>query len=75
MLEIEKRDLALLVSAIRDAVIYNQQLLRSETLRDVEDVEEYLASLEFFQHRIKESYQKLEKTNKDLFRYSEIVPD
>jgi len=33
MLEIGKRDLPLLVSAIRDAVIYNQQLLRSETLK------------------------------------------
>ena len=73
MLEIGKRDLPLLVSAIRDAVIYNQQLLRSETLKNVEDFEEYLVSLEYFEQRIKDSYKELEKTNKDLFSYEELV--
>ena len=73
MLEIGKRDLPLLVSAIRDAVVYNRQLLRSETLKNVEDFEEYLVSLEYFEQRIKESYKELEKTNEGLFSYEELV--
>ena len=73
MLEISRANLPLLVSAVRDAIIYNEQLLRSETLRNVEDYEEYLLSLENFAEWLKEEYEKLEKTHPDLLRYSELV--
>ena len=49
---------SLLVSAVKDAVTYNTQRLRSETLRDREDYEEHLVILvELFEH-VKKQYQK-----------------
>lgn len=51
----------LLVSAIRDAVVYNEGLLRSETLRNRSDYEEHLMVLtQFFEH-VKEEYRKVER--------------
>ena len=50
----------LLVSALRDAVTYNEGLLRSETLRDRSDYEEHLMVLmQLFEH-VKEEYRKVE---------------
>lgn len=50
----------LLVSALRDAVTYNEGLLRSETLRDRSDYEEHLMVLmQLFEH-VKEEYRKIE---------------
>jgi len=50
----------LLVSALRDAVEYNEGLLRSETLRDRSDYEEHLMVLmQLFEH-VKEEYRKVE---------------
>lgn len=50
----------LLVSALRDAVVYNEGLLRSETLRDRSDYEEhYTVLMEFYEH-VKEEYRKVE---------------
>lgn len=51
----------LLVSAIRDAAIYNEGLLRSETLRNRSDYEEHLMVLMQFFEQVKEEYRKVER--------------
>lgn len=50
----------LLVSAVRDAVRYNEQLLNSETLRNRSDYEEHLVQLTQFLEYIKEEYKEIE---------------
>ena len=50
----------LLVSGLRDALTYNQELLRSETLRHREDYEEHLMQLSQFYEYVKAEYQKVE---------------
>ena len=50
----------LLISAVRDAVAYNEDLLRSETLRDRSDYEEHhLVLTQFFEY-VKAEYRKIE---------------
>ncbi|MEY4580962.1 MAG: hypothetical protein RL701_5665 [Pseudomonadota bacterium] len=48
---------SLLVSAIKDAVSYNQQLLKSETLRNRDEYEEHLVILSEFFEYVKEEYK------------------
>lgn len=50
----------LLVSAVRDAVLYQEQLLKSETLRERADYEEHLAQLSQFLEYVKAEYRKVE---------------
>ena len=50
----------LLVSAVRDAVLYQEQLLKSETLRDRADYEEHLVHLTQFFEYIKAEYKRVE---------------
>lgn len=50
----------LLVSAVRDAMLYQEQLLTSETLRDRSDYEEHLLYLSQFFEFIKAEYRKVE---------------
>lgn len=50
----------LLVSAVRDAVLYQEQLLTSETLRDRSDYEEHLLHLSQFLEFLKAEYRKVE---------------
>ena len=50
----------LLVSAVRDAVLYQEQLLNSETLRERADYEEHLAQLSQFLEYVKAEYKKVE---------------
>jgi hypothetical protein len=50
----------LLVSAVRDAVLYQQQLHQSETLRDRADYEEHLVQLSQFFEFIKSEYMRVE---------------
>jgi hypothetical protein len=50
----------LLVSAVRDAVTYNDDLLRSETLRDRADYEEHHLQLTQFFEYVKAEYRKIE---------------
>lgn len=50
----------LLVSAVRDAVLYQERLLQSETLRDRADYEEHLAQLTQFFEYIKDEYREVE---------------
>lgn len=48
----------LLMSAMRDAVRYNDQLLQSETLRNREDYEEHMLQLSQFFEYLKDEYQQ-----------------
>jgi hypothetical protein len=50
----------LLVSAVRDAVQYNNDLMRSETLRNRGDYEEHLLVLSQFFEYVKAEYKKIE---------------
>jgi hypothetical protein len=59
-MDIPTRWAPLLVSGLRDAVTYNQELLRSQTLRNREDYEEHLMLLSQFYEFVKEEYRKIE---------------
>lgn len=50
----------LLVSAVRDAVLFQEQLLTSETLRNRADYEEHHLQLTQFLEFIKEEYKSIE---------------
>jgi len=51
---------SLLVSALRDAMLYNERLLTSETLRDRSDYEEHLVQLSLLFEFVKEEYGRLD---------------
>lgn len=57
MLGISKPHLALLVSAVNDAIKYNEGFLGSETIKDVSDYEEHLLTLENFQQWLETEYK------------------
>lgn len=59
-MEIPNACASLLVSAVRDAVLYHEQLLKSETLRDRADHEEHLVQLSQFLEYVKAEYKKIE---------------
>jgi hypothetical protein len=73
MLNISKPHLALLVSAVNDAIKYNEGFLRSETIKDVSDYEEHLLSLENFQQWLETEYRRLQSQHPDLLKYERIV--
>ena len=50
----------LLISAVKDALAYHEQLLRSETLRKREDYEEHLLQLSQFFEYLKSECEKIE---------------
>ena len=50
----------MLVSAVRDAVLYQARLRESETLRDRADYEEHLVQLSQFLEYLNVEYKKLE---------------
>jgi len=50
----------LLVSAVRDAMLYQENLLRSETLRNRSDYEEHIVQLSQFFEYVKDEYKKVE---------------
>ena len=56
-MKIPKPYVPLMLSAVRDAVLYNEQLLNSETLRDRDDYEEHLLHLSQFLEFLKEEYK------------------
>ena len=60
MIEISNAAAPLLVQALRDAVRYNEELLKSETLRDRADYEEYLLEVSQFYAEIKAQYKRYE---------------
>ncbi|WP_444997509.1 hypothetical protein [Aliikangiella sp. IMCC44359] len=51
----------LLVQAVLDAIKFNQELLKSDTLRDIEDHEEYLMSLGNLLGHVEDEYKKIEQ--------------
>ncbi len=61
MIDVPDPWMGLLVSALRDAIVHNQGLLRSETLKDRADYEEHLTHLEQFFEYVKDEYQRQEK--------------
>jgi hypothetical protein len=58
-MEIPNTWASLLVSAVRDAVLYQERLLKSETLRDRADYEEHLVQLSQFLEYVKAEYKKV----------------
>jgi hypothetical protein len=71
MIEIPDPYMSMLVSAVRDAVVYNQGLLRSETLDDRSAYEEHLVHLSTFFEFVKEEYQR--QAGPDNLPLSEIL--
>ena len=61
MIEISNAAAPLLVQALRDAVRYNEELLKSETLRNRAEYEEYLVEVSQFYAEIKSQYKKIEQ--------------
>ncbi|MES2674596.1 MAG: hypothetical protein V4660_10170 [Pseudomonadota bacterium] len=59
-MEIPNAWASLLVSAVRDAVLYQEQLLKSETLRNRSDYEEHHLQLTQFFEFVKEEYKAVE---------------
>jgi hypothetical protein len=55
---------SMLVSAVRDAVLYQEQLLTSQTLRNREDYEEHLMHLSQFFEFVKGEYVKLDQADR-----------
>ena len=60
MIEISNAAAPLLVQALRDAVRYNEQLLKSQTLRNRSEYEEYLVDVSQLYSEIKAQYKKIE---------------
>lgn len=60
-MEISNNFAPTVVSAVVDAIKFNQSLLQSETLRDIEDHEEYLLSLHVLLSYLKDQYKPVEK--------------
>ncbi|EKO3828761.1 hypothetical protein NTE12_005226 [Vibrio harveyi] len=59
-MNIPKPYVPMLLSAVRGAVLYNQNLLHSETLREREDYEEHLVHLTQFFEYLKDEYKSNE---------------
>lgn len=72
-LEISEQHLMLLVSALNDAITYNEKFLSSETIKDVSDYEEHLLCLENCQGWLEEEYNKIASENHNLLPYSKLV--
>lgn len=60
MIEISSAAAPLLIQALRDAVRYNEQLLKSQTLRDRADYEQYFMDLTQLFSEIKAEYKRKE---------------
>ncbi len=61
MMNISNNMAPTLIQAIQDAIKFNQSLLESETLRDIEDHEEYLHTLGVLFMHAKDEYKKIEE--------------
>lgn len=57
-MEIQDAWIPLLLQAVRDGVRYKESLLKSETLRDIEEHEENLVHLERLLHYLTDEYRK-----------------
>ncbi|XPF94004.1 hypothetical protein ACM9HF_18625 [Colwellia sp. RE-S-Sl-9] len=72
-MKIPKAYIPTLLSAIRDSALYNEQLLKSEKLRDRDDYEEHYVHLTQFFEYLKEEYQNNEEQY-DL-KLEQILPE
>ncbi|HED16070.1 MAG TPA: hypothetical protein ENI64_04530 [Gammaproteobacteria bacterium] len=72
-LDVSSSNLILLVSAVNDAIKYNEGFLHSETIKDVSDYEEHLLCLENLQNWLEDQYKDLEKDNPDLMNYTDVI--
>ena len=72
-LEVSEQHLMLLVSALNDAITYNEKFLSSETIKDVSDYEEHLLCLENCQGWLEEEYNKIAAQNNNLLPYDRLV--
>ena len=72
-LEISEQYLMLLVSALNDAITYNEGFLSSETVKDVSDYEEHLLCLENCQSWLEEEYSRIADKNTNLLPYNKLV--
>jgi hypothetical protein len=50
----------LVVSAVRDAILYQESLLRSDTARNPEDFEEHIVQLSELLEYLKDEYKNIE---------------
>ena len=60
MIEISNATAPLLVQALRDAVRYNDELLKSKTLRNRSEHEEYFIGISQLYSEVKSHYKRLE---------------
>ncbi|MCP4492639.1 MAG: hypothetical protein GY820_35825 [Gammaproteobacteria bacterium] len=72
-LNISKQHLILLVSALNDAIKYNEGFLRSETIKDISDYEDHLLCLENCQGWLEDEYKRLRESNLDLMEYEKVI--
>jgi hypothetical protein len=72
-MEISDTWMPLLLAAVRDAVVHNENLLTSETLRDRHDYEEHVLQLHIFLDYLKDEYVQNEA--KIGLPLKEIFPD
>ncbi|WP_308366975.1 MULTISPECIES: hypothetical protein [unclassified Microbulbifer] len=72
-LEISSQYLMLIVSALNDAIKYNERFLESETIRDTSDYEEHLLCLELCQSWLEDEYKKIAKENSGLMPYEKVI--
>jgi flagellar motility protein MotE (MotC chaperone) len=63
---------SVVIQAILDAIKFNQSLLESETLRDIEDHEEYLMTLGTLLQHVSDEYKKVE--NETGILLSKLIP-
>ena len=73
IIDISNPHFSLLVSAVNDAVKYNEGLLQSETIDDLTDYEDHLVCLENLQVWLEEEYKKKAKEDSNLTEYDKIV--
>lgn len=50
----------LVISSVRDAILYQESLLRSDTVRNPADYEEHIVQLSGFLEYLKEEYKNIE---------------
>ena len=62
-----------MVSALNDAIKYNESLLTSQSIKAVSDYEEHLLGLENFQGWLESEYKRIEKDCPDIMKYDEII--
>ncbi|GAA6168011.1 hypothetical protein [Sessilibacter corallicola] len=60
-MEIPNHMASMLISAVRDGLLYQDQLQKIETLRNREDYEEYILQLSQFLEFLKEEYKVIEE--------------